>query len=123
MEPSFYHYAATLNIMSGQKHFSPPDKCSPPDKWKQAITEWFQFCDLVRMDTDIVCCDCRDLAAIGRISAGGSARHAVTAVILLPLDVSVLVGRPGMNINITKYVWLNHVLGHVVGTSSITRCI
>ena len=69
------------------------------------------------MDTDVVCCDCRDLAAIGRINGGGSARHAcdcrdlaaigringggsarhvVTAGILLSLDVSMVVGRPGM---------------------------
>ena len=56
------------------------------------------------MDTDVVYCDCRDLAAIGRVSGSGSASLVVwlgwiltsstmTAGILLPLDVSVAVGR------------------------------
>lgn len=45
------------------------------------------------MGTDIVCCDCRDLAAIGRASGGGSTRHAVSRA----LDVSVVVGWLGMN--------------------------
>ena len=45
------------------------------------------------MDTDVVCCDCRDLAAIGCVSGSGLAT---------------------MNINIAQYVQHNHTLDHVV---------